>query len=157
MAGTDHKTKTDKDGKYTLKDILPGTQRISVRAVGFAPVDTALSFAADKATENVFFLGKPAVALDTVKTKSQARVAGAGFASFADRKAKGFGAFLDSTFLRANEPSVCRTSRQPEGSPGSAVRAPASWRSRCCVTGAWPRQTQERRVSARCKSSSTAP
>jgi hypothetical protein len=103
VSGTDHKTKTDKEGKYTLKDILPGTQRISVRAVGYAPIDTALAFTADKATENVFFLGKPAVSLDTVKTKSEGRLAGAGFASFADRAAKGFGAFLDSTFLRANE------------------------------------------------------
>jgi hypothetical protein len=103
VAGTDHKTKTDRDGKYTLKDILPGTQRISVRAVGYAPADTALVFSADKSTENVFFLGKPAVALDTVKTRSQARTQGAGFASFEDRRAKGFGAFLDSAFLRANE------------------------------------------------------
>ena len=103
VAGTDHKTRSDKDGKYMLRDILPGTQRISVRAVGFAPVDTALVFATDKATENVFFLGKPATTLDTVKTSSQVRVHGAGFASFAERKARGFGDFLDSTFLRANE------------------------------------------------------
>lgn len=103
VAGTDHKVRTDKDGKYTLKDILPGTQRIAVRAVGYAPVDTALSFNADKPTENVFFLSKPAVALDTVKTEGRGRLAGAGFASFEQRRAKGFGDFLDSTFLRANE------------------------------------------------------
>lgn len=38
-----------------------------------------------------------------MKTTGRARVAGPGFASFAERKAKGFGEFMDSTFLRENE------------------------------------------------------
>lgn len=100
--GNDKKTRTDKDGKYVLRDVPDGAQRVQVRLVGFAPVDTSLEFAS-KPKEGVFFLSKPPVMLDSVVSKAATRVRGVGFESFEDRRAKGFGSFLDSTFLRQNE------------------------------------------------------
>jgi hypothetical protein len=102
VVGTDHRTRTDKEGKYSLRDVPAGNQRIQVRLVGFVQVDTILEFA-DKPLESVFFLGKAPVKLDTVVSKGRTRVVGAGYASFYERKALGFGTFFDSTFLRQNE------------------------------------------------------
>lgn len=102
--GSDKRVRTDKEGKYNFRDLPAGAARVHVRLVGFAPVDTIFDLADGKTTENVFFLGKQAVALDTVVTNArERRLAGAGFASFGERQAKGFGKFLDSTFLRENE------------------------------------------------------
>lgn len=101
--GVERKVKSEKDGKYVVKDVPFGPRVVHVRLLGFAPIDTVLQFVDGKATENVFFLSKPPVALDSVVTNANRRVAGPGFDSFEARKAKGFGTFFDSTFLRANE------------------------------------------------------
>lgn len=100
--GSDKRVRTDKDGKYVLKDLAAGALRLHVRSVGFAPIDTILDLSAGKPTESVFFLGKHAIALDTVTTRS-GRVAGAGFESFELRRSKGFGKFIDSVELRKSE------------------------------------------------------
>ena len=100
--GSDQKVRTDKEGKYTLRDLAAGSVRVHVRLVGFAPIDTILILAAGKPTESVFFLGKHAVQLDTVVSKS-GRLAGAGFESFEIRRSKGFGKFIDSVALRQSE------------------------------------------------------
>src|SRR5580765_2622403 len=65
--GADKKARTDKDGRYIIRDVPSGAQRVQVRLVGFSPVDTTLEFAG-KAKEGIFFLGKPAVTLDSVVT-----------------------------------------------------------------------------------------
>lgn len=101
--GTDRKIRTDKEGRYNLRDLAAGSARVHVRLVGFAPIDTILTLAADRATESVFFLGKRAVALDTVVTSRERRLAGAGFEAFEQRRSKGFGKFVDSTELRQSE------------------------------------------------------
>jgi len=98
----DKHVRTDKEGKYTLKDLTPGANRVQVRFPGFAPLDTILTLASDKPTDGVFFLGKHAVALDTVTSRG-ARTAGAGFESFEIRRSKGFGRFMDSLYLRSHE------------------------------------------------------
>ena len=100
--GTDKRVRTDKEGKYVVKDLTAGAIRVHLRSVGFAPIDTILTLDAGKPTESVFFLSKHAVTLDTVKTRDN-RVAGAGFASFEIRRSKGFGKFMDSVFLREHE------------------------------------------------------
>jgi hypothetical protein len=100
--GSDKRARTDKEGKYNLRDLAAGNVRIRIRFVGFAPIDTVLAVAAGKTTESVFFLRRQAVALDTTITTS-GRVAGAGFESFELRRAKGFGRFIDSVYLRAHE------------------------------------------------------
>jgi hypothetical protein len=101
--GSDKRTRTNKEGKYTLRDLPAGAVQIHVRFVGFAPIDTIMTLAADKPTENVFFLSKRAVALDTMVTTREKRLAGAGFESFEARRARGFGKFLDSITLRQSE------------------------------------------------------
>jgi hypothetical protein len=100
--GVDRKTRTDKDGKYSLRDVPVGPQKVHVRILGFAPIDTVLEFIGGKNIENVFFLAKPPVRLDSVVSTARPRD-GAGFETFEVRRARGFGSFLDSTFLRANE------------------------------------------------------
>jgi len=100
--GSDKKVRTDKEGRYALKDLTPGPLRIRVRSLGFAPIDTTLTLEAGKPTESVFFLSKRAIALDTVKTRDM-RVAGSGFESFEIRRSKGFGKFIDSVELRQME------------------------------------------------------
>jgi len=79
---------------------------VHVRLVGFAPIDTIFILTAGKPTESVFFLGKHAVQLDTVVSRS-GRTAGfdtvttrsgrpgtSGFQSFGLRQSKGFGKFI---------------------------------------------------------------
>ena len=100
--GTDKRTRTDKEGKYNIKDLTAGAIRVHLRSVGFGPIDTILTLDAGKPTESVFFLSKHAVTLDTVKTRDP-RVAGPGFASFEIRRSKGFGKFIDSVELRQME------------------------------------------------------
>jgi len=100
--GSDKKVRTDKEGRYALKDLTPGALRLRVRSLGFAPIDTILTLESGKATESVFFLSKRAIALDTVKTRD-IRVAGSGFESFEIRRSKGFGKFIDSVELRQME------------------------------------------------------
>lgn len=99
---SDKKVRTDKEGKYKLKDLTPGAVRLHVRFLGFVPIDTVIIVDATKPTERVFFLSKRAVALDTVSTRD-VRVASAGFESFEVRRAKGFGKFIDSVELKAAE------------------------------------------------------
>lgn len=101
--GNDKKARTDKDGRYIIRDVPNGAQHVQVRLVGFAPVDTTFEFA-NKPKEGIFFLGKPAVMLDSVvSTGRQKGLPGAGFEGFAERRKAGFGKFIDSTELRANE------------------------------------------------------
>lgn len=97
--GSDRKVRTDKDGKYTLRDLPAGAVRLRLRLVGFAPLDTMLTLESGKPNESVFFLAQRAVALDTVVTKTGV-VPGAGFESFELRRSRGFGKFLDSMQLR---------------------------------------------------------
>jgi hypothetical protein len=97
--GSDRKVRTDKDGKYTLRDLPAGAVRLHLRLVGFAPLDTMLTLESGKPNKSVFFLAQRAVALDTVVTKTGV-VPGAGFESFELRRSRGFGKFLDSMQLR---------------------------------------------------------
>jgi hypothetical protein len=86
-----------------MADLPTGKVRIVVRLVGFSPIDTTMEFAG-KPTEAVFFLNKAPVVLDTVNTNARQRgLPGAGFEGFEERRSRGTGKFLDSTFLRANE------------------------------------------------------
>jgi hypothetical protein len=101
--GADRKTRTDKEGRYALRDLPSGKVRIVVRLVGFVPIDTTIEFAG-KPAQAVFFLTKAPVVLDTVSTNARQRgLPGAGFDAFEERRSRGIGKFLDSTFLRANE------------------------------------------------------
>lgn len=101
--GVERKVKSEKDGKYVIKDVPLGPRVVHVRMLGFAAIDTVLQFSEGKATENVFFLAKPPVTLDSVVTNATNRTKGPGLESFGDRRAKGFGTFFDSTYLRAHE------------------------------------------------------
>lgn len=102
VEGSDKRVHTDKDGKYTLRDLTAGAIRLHLRFVGFAPIDTILTLEAGKPNQNVFFLSKHAVALDTVTTNDR-RVAASGFESFEIRRSKGFGKFIDSVALKQGE------------------------------------------------------
>jgi len=101
--GSDKRERTDKEGRYRLRDLPAGAVRVHVRLVGFAQIDTILELADGGTTENVFFLGKRAIALDTVVTNANRRTAAAGFESFETRRERGFGRFLDSVSLRERE------------------------------------------------------
>jgi hypothetical protein len=58
---------------------------------------------AGESAQSDFVLERVPQQLDTVLVKDRARVAGIGLAAFEERRSMGFGKFLDSTYLRANE------------------------------------------------------
>ena len=68
--GSAKPVRTDKEGKYALKDLAPGAVRLHVRFLGFAPIDTVLDVVAGKPMVIVFLLTKRVVQLDTVTTRS---------------------------------------------------------------------------------------
>lgn len=131
--GTGRKAHTNNEGKYNLRELPSGAVRLHVRLVGFAPIDTILTLEAASTTEHVFFLTKPVVALDTVRTRG--RTPGGGFESFEIRRSKGFGRFMDSVYLQGHENSTFADLLRTLGSieiatPGTCTSERHLWCSR---------------------------
>ncbi len=65
LPGLSRMARTDSAGAFRVGDIMPGTHRISVRRMGFGPMDTSLTFTARQTIEKEIVLGT-VVRLDTV-------------------------------------------------------------------------------------------
>ncbi|MGH7677644.1 MAG: carboxypeptidase regulatory-like domain-containing protein [Gemmatimonadaceae bacterium] len=94
-------TRTDGQGRFSLRDLAVGAARLQVRRVGYEAVETTLNLA-QGAQEHVIYLKRTPTELDTVTVPAR-RPRGIGREAFAERRALGFGRFIDSTVLRASE------------------------------------------------------
>jgi hypothetical protein len=92
-------TLTDAEGRFRLTDVAAGVRVVSVRRLGYAPSAVTVQFLPGDAVERNFTLGQSATALDTVRVSDSHRPL-TGRTAFYDRKARGFGRFMDSTELR---------------------------------------------------------
>lgn len=102
--GSDKRSRSNKDGKYEVRDVRAGTALVHLRVVGYAPVDTAMDFADGEKKEIVFFLHKPPVVLDSmVSTSRRGSVTDAGWSGFDQRRRLGLGKFLGPEELRDNQ------------------------------------------------------
>lgn len=90
--------RTDKSGRFTLRDVPLGARSIHIRRVGFEPLEVTLQIVAGT-QEAVYYLKRPTQTLDTV-TVDAPRPRGLGRESFGERRNFGLGKFLDSTDLR---------------------------------------------------------
>ncbi|MGH7678516.1 MAG: carboxypeptidase regulatory-like domain-containing protein [Gemmatimonadaceae bacterium] len=101
VAGSSRSTRTNVSGAFRLDDVPTGSQTLRVRRVGYEPVDTAVIVATGTQEVEVH-LRRGAQRLDTIAVPAR-RARGIGRDGFAERRAMGFGKFLDSTTLRRNE------------------------------------------------------
>jgi hypothetical protein len=94
--------RTNADGLFLLSGLAPGDHAIEIRFVGYEPQTALVRLAPDGSTERVFYLTRFVQQLDSVVVKG-ARPRGLGFEAFEERRQFGFGKFIDSKTLRANE------------------------------------------------------
>ena len=59
------------DGRFSVAGIAPGNHAVTVRKVGYGPMDVKLDFSAGEATDRRVVLTRAAVQLDTVTTREQ--------------------------------------------------------------------------------------
>lgn len=92
---------TDSGGHYSLK--VPNGVRIAIfRMPGFRPVRMRVTMKGDTVRADALLVRVSATQLDPVQVNAPVRVAGLRD-QFAERRERGFGKFIDSTVMRANE------------------------------------------------------
>lgn len=90
---------TDDQGRFRVGDILPGTHRILVRRLGYAPLDTAILFRTNQAVDRRIVLRR-VVTLDSVNVvANRSRLP----ASFEDNRRIGLGQFITRDSLAKQE------------------------------------------------------
>ena len=94
-------TRTTEGGAFRLTNISPGTHLVMVRRVGYAPISAAITFAAGQEVETEFLLIPRVVELDTVSVAAKTPVAK--MRGFEERRAMGFGHFLDRIALEKHD------------------------------------------------------
>lgn len=88
------RTLTASEGEFRLAAIRPGTYLVSVRALGFQPIVTRLSFAEGDSLERDFLLVPSPVAIAGVKVTGKADSRNPKIAEFERRRAMGIGHFI---------------------------------------------------------------
>ena len=137
VVGTDQSARTGSDGRFALRSLPSGQHIVSVRSVGFVPLDVALDLSVG-AQERVFYLKRLVPQLDTVSVAG-ARPRGIGREAFEERRKLGLGKFIDSATLRRQDgrsvadllrdvggvrivrPPRCDSRRRPTGRPDPLV------------------------------------
>jgi len=90
-------TRTDPEGRFTLRGVPTGTRPVEASAVGYNPVQGVVDVFADD-TAQVTLTTWRVSALDTMRVRASAngRIR---IAQFEERRRQGFGTYLDSTAL----------------------------------------------------------
>jgi hypothetical protein len=92
-------TLTDAEGRFRLTDVAAGVRVVNVRRLGYSATAITVQILPGEIVEKTFALRQSALALDTVKVAETHRPL-TGRLAFSDRRARGFGRFMDSTELR---------------------------------------------------------
>ncbi len=104
--GTGKRTTSDRDGWFALRNLPYGPQTILFRHIGYRPVKRGvLVLREDTVRVEVFLISEAAQRLEPITVTARPDPpAGRGIREdFEDRRRLGFGKFIDSTVLRANE------------------------------------------------------
>ena len=114
---------TDDHGRFRVGDIVPGTHRILVRRLGYAPLDTAILFRTNQAVDRRIVLRR-VVTLDSVNVvANRSRLP----TSFEDNRRIGLGQFITRDSLAKQEErklgDVLRGFRGVNVDPGISGRA----------------------------------
>ena len=102
IEGAGVQTRTDSLGSYAFE--VPAGTRIAVfRMPGYQPLRVRLSIKRDTVRADASLLRPAPTQLAAVEVSAPVRPTGLGREGFADRRAMGFGKFIDSTALRVRE------------------------------------------------------
>jgi hypothetical protein len=88
---------TNETGAFRIADVTPGTRRVMVRRVGYAPLDTVLSFRPNQTLQQDVVLSR-VVMLDSVVVNERAVIP-----SFEENRRLGLGHFITRDQLAARE------------------------------------------------------
>ena len=103
VQGSTSSTATGADGRFTLTGVLPGTQSVLVRRVGYSPVETPLDVTLGQPNEMTVRLGTYAPTLSRVDVKAKADPLEA--TGFERRRKMGFGRYMDMDAIAASHPT----------------------------------------------------
>jgi len=103
VQGSPSSTETNADGSFTLTGVLPGTQSVLVRRVGYSPVETPMNVTTSTPNQLTVRLGTYTATLSTVDVKAKADPLEA--TGFTRRKKMGFGRYLDMDQIAAAHPT----------------------------------------------------
>jgi hypothetical protein len=103
VQGSESSASTGDDGKFTLTGVLPGTQSVLVRRVGYSPVEQPLNVTTGQPNQITVRLGAYKPMLSTVDVKAKADPLEA--TGFSRRRKMGFGRYLDYDQIKASNPT----------------------------------------------------
>ncbi|MBA2707692.1 MAG: carboxypeptidase regulatory-like domain-containing protein [Gemmatimonadaceae bacterium] len=86
---------TETDGSFTISGARSGTRRLTIRKLGFAPVEVPVSRSARDTTPVVITLAEAVPVLGTVQVRAVMRDVGLARVGFSERKRRGTGRYLD--------------------------------------------------------------
>ena len=103
--GAGRQTTSDRSGRFLLRDLPYGPQTILLRKIGFRPARRGVVLLRrDTARLDVLLISEAAQRLEPIAVEGRAERPEPGIRQeFEERRRLGFGTFIDSTFLRANE------------------------------------------------------
>lgn len=103
VQGSPSSTSTGSDGKFTLTGVLPGTQSVLVRRVGYSPVELPLDVTALRTNELTVRLGTYTPMLSSVNVKAKADPLAA--TGFERRRKMGMGKYMDYEDIKKAQPT----------------------------------------------------
>jgi hypothetical protein len=96
--------RADSSGMFRIRGVTAGLHEVLVRAVGYDPVTVRLPFAGNDSIESDFLMAPSVTRLAAVRVEAAAGERYAVFLrEFEERRARGFGQFLDASFFESNE------------------------------------------------------
>lgn len=99
LVGTTFRTRTDSSGAYFMSGMTPGSYRLQVRAVGYAPLLLTIELTLEAMKEVEVLLLPVAQELERVDVKASLTPMARHLLDFENRRKFGIGKFLDSTAL----------------------------------------------------------
>lgn len=124
----DRRVTTDANGAFRLTDLPSGAQQLTVRRIGFGPLDTRVDLAPNRTTERTIYLPRVNVVEKVVVEDKRSYSF-----EFEERRKLGFGIFFDSLAMRRNEfhhlPDMLRTM------PGIVTVSPPGCRNPDTICG----------------------
>ena len=106
VVGTERTTTADSSGQFTLAGLGPGTVRIEIRAVGYAPGFWRIPLSSRQVVTRVFELDPLPYQLPEVVVKGRQPLALRRYADFERRRRAGMGYFLTQERIERANPSA---------------------------------------------------
>lgn len=106
VSGSDRTARTDDKGVFRIDEVTPGAHEISVRKLGFSPLNTTLTFAPNDEEERRVVLSKLTVldSVEIIANKAPLRMV-----EFEENRKMGLGWFLDRATLEKMDGQVVRS------------------------------------------------